>query len=321
MVDHTRLDPKLNITLVYGHHHMLADYEKIAARIHVIARGIMVHLLPDALQSREVMLHLNKLRSITFSPTVLRQFTPPRGPVFSGQAIPKAEQMRLMAKSGVRTPKWTFLTPHKTFDEAEWGCVVIFKPSAFGFASAGRGIELMRTSAVRYLPPSAYPTDHPGRKGPMIVQQFINSGEYAEDYRVVTIFGHPLYALKRRSLVPMENIIKTGAIRSTTGVVSNASAAGQREVHLCYEKSILDFAARLYLAVPQVPFQAVDVRRDVSTGHLYCLEINPGGHTWNFSSKRAQLVPTIDGKRREEQFGAWEIAARALITMAHSHAC
>src|SRR5688500_3733036 len=96
MVDQTRFDPKLNITLVYGHHHRLADYEKIAARIHVIARGILVHLLPDVLLSREVMRHLNMLPRITFAPTILRQFTPPRRPVFSGQAISKGEQTRLM---------------------------------------------------------------------------------------------------------------------------------------------------------------------------------------------------------------------------------
>jgi hypothetical protein len=48
-------------------------------------------------------------------------------------------------------------------------------------------------------------------------------------------------------------------------------------------------------------------------GRLYCLEINPGGLTWNFSSRRAQDVPTIDGIRREDQFGAWGIAADALI--------
>jgi hypothetical protein len=79
-------------------------------------------------------------------------------------------------------------------------------------------------------------------------------------------------------------------------------------------------ASRAYLAIPQVPFQAVDLRRDMATGHLYCLEINPGGHTWNFSSPRAQRKPTIDGLRREDQFGAWGIVANALVSVARSHA-
>jgi len=267
-----------------------------------------------------VMQYLDERPSITFSPAVLRYLKPPRGPVFSGQAIVKSEQMRLMAKAGVRTPKWTFLTPNKIFNEAEWGKAVIVKPNAFGFATVGRGIELMRTSAVRYIPNEAYPVDHPGRKGPMLVQQFIDTGEFSEDYRVVTIFGKPLYALKRRSLIKMERPTERLSGRTSKGVVSYTGNVNERDAHFCYEKDVLDFASRVYLAIPQVPFQAIDIRRDINTGHLYCLEINPGGNTWNFSSKLAQVVPTIDGIRREDQFGAWEIAARALVSMARSHA-
>ena len=63
-------------------------------------------------------------------------------------------------------------------------------------------------------------------------------------------------------------------------------------------------AATTYRAIPEVAFQAIDVRREKSTRRLYCLEINPGGNTWNFSSARAQAIATIDGIRREDQLGA-----------------
>lgn len=314
------VDAELNIVLVCRHSHMLADYETIADKIKTISKGTLVHVVADTIQESWIEQRLNALPSITFSPTLLRHFRPPRGPLFSGQVIAKSEQMRLMAKAGVRVPKWTYLTPNKTFDEAEWGKAVIVKPNAYGAATKGRGIELVRTSAVRYSPREAYPIDHPGRKGPMLVQQFIDTGEFSEDYRVVTMFGQVLYALRRRSLVPMENILDSGAEHTTIGVVSNAGAATEREVHLCYEQPVLHFASRIYLAIPQVPFQAVDIRKQINTGRLYCLEINPGGNTWNFSSERAQLVPTIDGIRREDQFGAWEIIAKALVNMARSHA-
>jgi hypothetical protein len=310
---------QFNIILAYRGLRMLGDYEKIAEKIHAIASGAAVYLLPDALLPPVMLQRLNSLPSITFSPMKLRYLVPPRGPVFTGQSIPKSQQMRLMAKAGVRVPKWTFLAPGKTFTETEWGKVVILKPDAFG-ASRGRGVELVRISAVRFVPPVSYSTDHLGRKGHMIVQQFIDTGPFSEDYRVVTIFGHPLYALKRCLLAPMEDILTTGAERTSSGVASNAGAGGEREVHLCYDKAVLDLAHRVYLAIPQVPFQAIDIRQDIRTGHLYCLEINPGGNTWHFSSKRAELVPTIDGLRREDQFGAWDIAAKALVTRARSQA-
>jgi hypothetical protein len=309
-----------NINLVYRRRHMVPDYQQITAKIRALSDRTLVHIVPDNMLDSRIMSRLNQWPSISFSPSLLLAFSPPRGPLYSGKVLPKSEQMTLMAKSGVRTPKWAFLAPDKAFDEAVWGKAVIVKPNVFGWSSGGAGIELVRTDAVRYIPREAYPPEHPGRQGDMLVQQFIDSGEHSEDYRVVTMFGHPLYALKRKSLVRMANIFDGVIERTTAGVVSNAGAREAREVHLCYEQPVLKFASLAYLAIPQVPFQAVDIRRDINTGHLYCLEINPGGFTWNFSSKRARQTPTIDGVRREDQFGAWEIAAKALVSMAESQA-
>ena len=101
--------------------------------------------------------------------------------------------------------------------------------------------------------------------------------------------------------------------------MSNA-AAGEREVHYCYEADVLEIARAVYLAIPEVPFHAIDVRRDAADGKLYCLEINPGGNTWNFSSPRGRTIATIDGIRREDQLGAWDIAAKALIEQTRLHA-
>jgi len=128
----------------------------------------------------------------------------------------------------------------------------------------------------------------------------------------VTIFGSVLYALRRKSMIRLRR--PGGDVtRTTEGVVSNASAGGGRDVTFCHDKDILAFASACYRAIPQVPFQAVDIRREAKGGRLYCFEINPGGHTWNFSSARTQRVPTIEGIRREDQFGAWAIAADTLI--------
>lgn len=288
----------------------VGDYTIIAEEIRKRCDDIKVFIYPDiqAVKPREDIA-ANPL--MTFCPSKLEHFKAPRGRVFCGQSIGKDEQLRLLAKGGVRVPRWVYSRPNLRLSEYDWGPYVIVKPIRFGYATKGQGIELVRTASYKHASPArmALQGQTPSN---MIVQQFVDSGEFAEDYRVVTLFGSVLYALRRRSLVKLQRP-EGDVVRTTEGVVSNAMAAGERQVSFCYDKDILAFASSCYRAIQNVPFQAVDIRRDVKTGRLYCFEINPGGHTWNFSSARAQTVPTIEGKRREEQFGAWAVAAETLI--------
>jgi hypothetical protein len=287
-----------------------ADYKSVADEIKKRCDDIRVFIRPD-IETVTPTADLSEHPLMTFCPSILQYFKAPRGKVFCGQKIRKDEQLRLLAKGGVRVPRWVYFKPHLQLSEHEWGPHVIIKPIQFGYATKGRDVELIRTTAFKSSPLALMKLQ--GRlEAIKIVQQFIDSGEHAEDYRVVTIFGRTLYALRRKSLVKLQR--PAGSVMKTSdGIVSNAAAGTPREVALCYDKDIIAFAAACYRAVPQVPFQAVDIRRDINTGRLYCFEINPGGHTWNFSSKRAQSVPTIEGIRREDQFGAWGIAAEALI--------
>jgi hypothetical protein len=286
------------------------DYKAVAEEIKKRSDDIRVFICPD-IESVAPPADLSEHPLMTFCPSILRHFKAPRGKVFCGQMIRKDEQMRLLAKGGVRVPRWVQFKPHLRLSEHEWGPYVIVKPIRFGAATKGLGVELVRTASFASL--SFALTRFQGKmEAQKIVQQFVDSGEYAEDYRVVTIFGRSLYALRRKSLIKLQR--PDGSVtRTSEGVVSNAGPGTPREVAYCYDKDILQFAAACYRAIPQVPFQAVDIRREINTGRLYCFEINPGGHTWNFSSARAQAVPTIEGIRREDQFGAWGIAAEALI--------
>lgn len=286
------------------------DYKAVAEEIKKRSDDIRVFIYPD-IESVTLRPDLSEQPLMTFCPSLLHHYKAPRGKVFCGQTIRKDEQLRLLAKGGVRVPRWVYFKPHLRLSEHEWGPYVIIKPIQFGYATKGRDIELVRTANFKSLPIALMKPQ--GRiQSVKIVQQFIDSGEHAEDYRVVTIFGRALYALRRKLLVKLQRP-GDAMVKTSEGVVSNAATGAPREVTLCYDKDILDFAASCYRAIPHVPFQAVDIRRDVKTGRLYCFEINPGGYTWNFSSMRAQNVPTIDGIRREDQFGAWGIAAEALI--------
>ncbi|QIG51866.1 hypothetical protein G5V57_31680 [Nordella sp. HKS 07] len=288
----------------------VGDYTTIAEEIRARCDDIKVFIYPDAPLVRP-RANLTAHPLMTFCPSVLQHFKAPRGRVFCGQSIGKDEQLRLLAKGGVRVPRWVYSRPNLRLSEYDWGPYVIVKPIRFGYATKGQGIELARTDQYKHVSPAMMTLQ--GRTASnMIVQQFIDSGEYAEDYRVVTIFGSVLYALRRKSMIRLRR--PDGDVtRTTEGVVSNASAGGGRDVTFCHDKDILAFASACYRAIPQVPFQAVDIRREAKGGRLYCFEINPGGHTWNFSSARTQRVPTIEGIRREDQFGAWAIAADTLI--------
>jgi hypothetical protein len=292
------------------------DYVAIADRIKIHAPDMLVHILPDMRQQDWVYNKLAELPCLSFCPTPIQKFRPPRGRIFCGQRIPKSRQMQLMAKGGVRVPQWTIYSPHQIYSETEWGRFVIVKPDRFAYASGGRDVKLVRTTALASQALAAV-TSRARRH--MIVQRFLDTGTYSQDYRMVTLFGNPLYALKRKSLIALPDLEQTEADTLVNGVVSN-STAGEREVHYCYDKDVLDFAKTVYRAIPEVPLQALDVRRDRNDGRLYCLEINPGGYTWNFSSRRAKATPTIDGIRREDQLGAWEIAAKALIEQTRLHA-
>jgi hypothetical protein len=277
---------------------------------------MLVHIIPDIEQPEWVYRKLAELPSLIFCPTPLQKLRPRRGRIFCGQRMPKSRQMLSMAKAGIRVPHWTFYSPDRAYGEPEWGRFVIVKPDAFGYASKGRDIKLVRTRALASMGLTMGSAKDRRR---MIVQRFVDSGRHSEDYRVVSIFGNTLYALKRRSLKVLPDLDQTAEDTISEGVVSNAEA-GERELHYCYEEDVLEISRAVYRAIPDVPFHAIDVRRDVSDGKLYCLEINPGGNTWNFSSPRGREIATIDGIRREDQLGAWDIAAKALIEQTRLHA-
>jgi hypothetical protein len=78
--------------------------------------------------------------------------------------------------------------------------------------------------------------------------------------------------------------------------------------------------------MPAIPLQGVDIIREAATGRLFVLEINAGGNTWHFSSKRMEErrkshpETYLTREERIAQFGAWDVAARVLIERARQQA-
>jgi glutathione synthase/RimK-type ligase-like ATP-grasp enzyme len=175
---------------------------------------------------------------------------------------------------------------------------------------------------VRYRAPAEYAWNHPGRYGPMIVQQFIDTGEHITVCRVLTLFGEPLYAMADRTEERRVSLTASDAEIEAAPIASQL--ANENEAYLVYEKRILDLARSAHAAIPEVPLKGCDVIQDVNTGKLYLLEVNCGGNTWHFSSEQQAEEREYTGRdfamRRYLQFDGLRTAARVLVARTNAEA-
>jgi len=84
--------------------------------------------------------------SVVFSPSVLIDFVPRGGAVFSGRLISKDKQLLRLSGIGILTPRTEILSPLSFFDPKEWGDYLVVKPSR---SHSGHGVKLVRTADLR----------------------------------------------------------------------------------------------------------------------------------------------------------------------------
>jgi hypothetical protein len=260
--------------------------------------------------------------TLVVSNGVMPVFAPRRGKVYQGSILPKYDELRHLASAGVPIPLTALLTPDLVLDPAEWGEFVIVKPTDRATSSFGMGITLMRTHRVRYRKPEEYPPQHPGRHGPMLVQQFVNTGDHVTICRVLTLFGEPLYALADRTLEPRVSLSASDAQIEAAPIASQL--ARRRESYFVNDRRVLNLARAAHAALPQVPLKGCDIVQNVATGALYVLELNCGGNTWHFSSAQQARERARNGAefelRRALQFDAFRTAARVLVAKTNAEA-
>ena len=288
-----------------------SDFEEIARNIKARSSDIEVAVLEDETLPLPLILQAAARPSLIFSPLVLRKFIPVRGRILCGRRIPKPIQMKLMAAQGIAVPDWQLITPESRFRPDEWGEVAVVKPGGYMLASYARGVELTLTEAITYCPPETFAEDHPGRYGPMMIQRFIDTGLYPSKIRVLTLFGVPLYGEEIRSELP-QTLPQDPTVESLKAIQITV-VNGPRTRRFVYDEDVMTLARKIYRAAPFIPLQGCDFVRHAETGKLYALEFNPGGNTWHFSSKESGHH-RIEGKRRQEQFDAFSVAADVLIT-------
>ncbi len=325
----------LSLILVHDpRYEALADFEHLRQLVQERAPEIEVFIAFNAIPSSSTRKKAARRPTLTFSPGRLKAFAPARGRTYAGRAIPKPEQCKLLEQAGLPIPKWALLTPETDFADRDWGEHVIVKPIARGTGSTGAGIQLMRTARARYRPPHDYPPNHPGRRGPMLVQKFVNTGRQPSHYRVCSLFGVPLYCVRFWTLTERADL-SAGDEELEATIVATNTLGRQRKRLLVDEPDVLDLAKRAHAVAPDVPLMGIDILRDEGTGALYLLELNSGGKVWHISSRaglplrlylgeqagaNSTVAEAVGRRILDEQFGFFDRAARSLIERTRAEA-
>jgi hypothetical protein len=287
------------------------DFATIAAEIGKIHPSIAVHRMHGS-----TPVHNIDWKKPTLAVSLRHKLPFPlaRGRLLSCRYVPKERQIARFAARGVRVPQSQPFRWGLHLDPGAWGKHLILKPTGIGRMSHGRGTHLLPTALLGQLKPGHFGPRHPIHSGPYLVQSFIDTGPRPTAFRVLTLLGEPLYAM-RISLIaerPSLDCAPRELLRATI-----ASNGGPRERELVTDAGVLAFARAMSSAFPMIPLKGCDILKEHATGLLYAAECNPGGNTWHFSSSFAAQMRAEMGNGRAlllEQFDALRTAARILAS-------
>ena len=293
----------------------MADLGTIARLVRALDSRIGTFIVPATHRNRASRKAAATRPTLVASIGPLTAFRPLRGRIYQGLPIPKFEQLKRLHAAGIPVPLTTVLRPETVLDPAVWGEFVVVKPTDMPSSSHALGINLFRTRRARFVAPMDFPDDHPGRLGPMVVQQYVDTGERLTTYRVLSFFGEPIYAMLMRSTIQRVDLGSTDAVIEAAPIAYQADA--NRERLLIRDADVLAMARAAHKVFPEIPMIGCDIIREARTGDLYVLELNPGGNTWHFSSDsagemRARMGPEQVEKMRQ-QFQALRTVAIALV--------
>lgn len=292
----------------------VADLTAIKAHVETTAPDIEVFIASNMARSSYTRRKAAGRPTLVFSPVQLLSFQPERGKIYAGQPMSKLVEMQRLAAAGMPVPEFEEIRPGTVLSAEVYGPYVIVKPS-FAWASWGSGVELRCTENVRYRAAEEFPENHPGRRGPMVAQKFIDCGR-AMTCRVLTLFGAPIFTYCREATKELALATR----REPFTPADFMPAPPDSIAYVTHDAEMLAFAAAAYRAMPDVALQACDILRG-KDGALHILEINPGGGTWMFSSKTASGYKARLGiGDLAGPFDAFRTCARVLIERTRAEA-
>jgi hypothetical protein len=297
-----------------GEYYDPADFVDIGNRIAARAPDIRVFVIDDSVRPSELPAELWSSPTLTVAFRQRTRFRPKRGTFLFNRPIEKLEQSAMMMRLGVEVPHSEIFTEGMDLPEDAYGEFVVLKPADLKRTSKGDSIQIFRRQRLAAMPWAEFPADHPVRNMPMLVQRFIDTGEYPVKHRVLTLFGEVLYCQhttlkeKRPDLLVSDHVLEK---------VKIATNSGERIYMPSSDRRVLDFARKVAGVFGGVPLLGIDMIQDVVTKRCYALEVNAGGNVWHFSSpmwaERRARHPEVERDMRE-QFGAFDVAAKSLIS-------
>lgn len=299
-----------------------ADMFEIARAVVKLAPEIAVHIAEPGSTADHVAESSWRLPALTVALGPLGGFLPRRGPILQNKQVKKLDQHSRFTAAGVASPHAERFEFGRSYSEADFGRLAVLKPLPLDLTSTVKNVLLWETARLGKITQAAFEPDHFLRRAPALVQRFIDTGARPEYFRVLTLLGEPLLWMRVKSASEQVDLA-AGTAEALTGAIIDprstyGTAGGDFSQLLEFEVpgDVLLFARRVHTAFPQIPLQACDIVREQATGQLFVLEINAGGNTWDFSSRRvAASREKLGGRQRLiALYDPWPKAARALIS-------
>ena len=292
----------------------LGDFQRIQRYLAEEAPSVHTHVCTDDVYRAWRWVAAAR-PTMVFSPVPLSHFRPVRGRVVTGQNLSKSEEYAALEAIGVPVPRYKMLTEADPKpDVTPLGQYVVVKPDRGG---RGANIRTMRATKARWEPTESRIS---GKSDSLLAQEFIYTGPWPTSYRVTTLFGNVLWALKveaARTRAPMDGPESFGAKGGLT-VVSNSKGCVMSPMN---DPEIIAFGEAAHRAFPNIPLLGIDIVRRATDGKLFVIEVNASGWVWHFSSPLGLRAQKEFGFKFEDQFDGIRKAARVLATEARRQAC
>lgn len=293
---------KLNLILIPQKHKTgFDDFIKIAGIIRRKCRDVVPYIARQRrLKYSQFLFSMRPCLYVAMYEAA--HFEPVRGRCMRGNGIDKAQQYLRLEQHGITTLKWESILPGARYAPEDWGAYVIVKPHA---GSSGHDVKIRKTTRVHYEKDCAIK--------PHLIQKFVHTGPQPVSYRALTFFGQVLY-LQKSTNTACGNLLTNPTLLRGIGGHNPVATSALGTAALVVDEEIMAYAQHIALtAFPEIPVLGQDIVRDLETGALYCLEVNPYGSTWHFSSKQGISVQESYQFSYEKQFDAFNLVADILI--------
>jgi acyl carrier protein len=290
-----------NLIILINERFDTASFERVAALVRELDPTIEAVVVGDTAAAE---IALPQRPTLTFSPALIRHRPRRPGRVFCGYPLSKSEEYDALAKANIAVPRWALLRADDRADLSGFDDYMVRKPN-YGGRSAE--VILVRRDRIKWKPIT---TKSAGTSDSMIVQQFVYTGVLPICYRVNTLFGQVLYAMKYRANSERPELRAPADLKSAVaqkGFTVSATAHGS-VTELCFDEEVIRLGERAHAAFPKIPLLGFDIVREVPSGKLYVLEANAIGYTWSIAGPTAAAF----GVNAAEQFDGLRKAAYIL---------